>query len=104
MQEAVIKARSIEKLEKAAFILKTLSHPLRLSIVDILSQHDKLSVNEICQVLDSEQSLTSHHLSNMKLKGILSSSREGKNIYYRLKMREVIKVLACMDNCDAISI
>lgn len=104
MQEAVTKARSIEKLEKAAFILKTLSHPLRLSIVDILSQHDKLSVNEICQALDSEQSLTSHHLSNMKLKGILSSSREGKNIYYSLKMREVVKVLACMDNCDAISI
>lgn len=104
MQEAVTKVRSIEKLEKAAFILKTLSHPLRLSIVDILSQHDKLSVNEICQALDSEQSLTSHHLSNMKLKGILNSTREGKNIYYSLKMREVVKVLACMDNCDAISI
>jgi len=104
MQEVVTKARSIEKLEKAAFILKTLSHPLRLSIVDILSQHDKLSVNEICQALDSEQSLTSHHLSNMKLKGILNSTREGKNIYYSLKMREVVKVLACMDNCDAISI
>jgi len=104
MQEAVTQVRSIEKLEKAAFILKTLSHPLRLSIVDILSQHDKLSVNEICQALNSEQSLTSHHLSNMKLKGILSSSREGKNIYYNLKMKEVVKVLACMDNCEAISV
>jgi DNA-binding transcriptional ArsR family regulator len=104
MQEVVTKARSIEKLEKAAFILKTLSHPLRLSMVDILSQQDKMSVNEICQALDSEQSLTSHHLSNMKLKGILSSSREGKNIYYSLKMKEVVKILACMDNCDAISV
>lgn len=104
MEVVATQSRSIEKLEKAAFILKTLSHPLRLSIVDILSQHDKLSVNEICQSLGSEQSLTSHHLSNMKLKGILSSSREGKNIYYSLKMREVVKVLNCMDNCEAISI
>lgn len=104
MEVVATQSRSIEKLERAAFILKTLSHPLRLSIVDILSQHDKLSVNEICQSLQSEQSLTSHHLSNMKLKGILSSSREGKNIYYSLKMREVVKVLNCMDNCEAISI
>ena len=104
MSETIVKSRSIEKLEKAAFILKTLSHPLRLSIVDVLSQHDKLSVNEICQSLDSEQSLTSHHLSNMKLKGILDSKREGKNIYYSLRMKEVVKVLVCMDNCEAISI
>jgi len=104
MKEVATQRRSIEKLEKAAFILKTLSHPLRLSIVDILSQHEKLSVNEICQALDSEQSLTSHHLSNMKLKGILSSGREGKNIYYSLRMREVVKVLSCMDNCEAINI
>jgi ArsR family transcriptional regulator len=104
MQVAISQHRSVEKLEKVAFILKTLSHPLRLSIVDILSQHEKLSVNEICQALNSEQSLTSHHLSNMKLKGILSSTRDGKNIYYSLKMKEVIKVLICMDNCDAISV
>lgn len=104
MEVAITNQRSMEKLERAAFILKTLSHPLRLSVVDLLSQHDKLSVNEICQALNAEQSLTSHHLSNMKLKGILNSSREGKNIYYSLKMREVVKVLACMDNCDAITI
>jgi len=100
----VTKTRSVEKLEKAAFILKTLAHPLRLSIVDLLSQHEKLSVNDICQALNSEQSLTSHHLSNMKLKGILNSSREGKNIYYSLRMQEVVKVLICMDNCDAIAV
>ena len=104
MESVAKKQRSIEKLERVAFILKTLSHPLRLSVVDLLSQHTKLSVNEICEALNSEQSLTSHHLSNMKLKGILNRSREGKNIYYSLKMREVVKVLACMDNCDAITI
>jgi ArsR family transcriptional regulator len=96
--------RDVAKLEKAAFILKTLSHPLRLCIVDLLSQHERLSVNEICYALDSEQSLTSHHLSNMKLKGILDSEREGKNIYYSLKLKDVVKVLVCMDNCTAIDV
>ncbi|MFP4090268.1 MAG: ArsR/SmtB family transcription factor [Cyclobacteriaceae bacterium] len=96
--------RDVAKLEKAAFILKTLAHPLRLSIVDLLTNNDRLSVNEICNMLDSEQSLTSHHLSNMKLKGILDSEREGKNIYYSLKLKEVVKVLVCMDNCTAIDV
>jgi ArsR family transcriptional regulator len=93
---------SAEKLEKAAFILKTIAHPLRISIVDILRTYDKLSVNEICEKLGSEQSLTSHHLSNMKLKGILQAERSGKNIYYSLKLREVINVLHCMERCTAI--
>lgn len=91
---------SIEQLEKVSIILKTIAHPLRISIIDLLNTHEYLSVNEICERLNSEQSLTSHHLSNMKLKGLLTSSRDGKNIYYTLKMKEVIKVLDCMENCD----
>jgi ArsR family transcriptional regulator len=93
---------SIEKLEKVAFILKTIAHPLRLGMVDLLTHHDRLSVNEICEKLNAEQSLVSHHLTNMKLKGILGSSREGKNIYYHLKMKEVVKVIECMESCEAI--
>ena len=93
---------SIEKLEKVAFILKTIAHPLRIGIVDLLTKNDQLSVNEICEKLNAEQSLISHHLTNMKLKGILSSYRDGKNIYYSLKLKEVVKVIECMENCQDI--
>ena len=93
---------SIEKLEKVAFILKTIAHPLRIGIVDLLTKNDQLSVNEICEKLNAEQSLISHHLTNMKLKGILSSYRDGKNIYYSLKLKEVVKVIECMENCQNI--
>ena len=93
---------SIEKLEKVAFILKTIAHPLRIGIVDLLTKNDQLSVNEICKKLNAEQSLISHHLTNMKLKGILSSYRDGKNIYYSLKLKEVVKVIECMENCQNI--
>lgn len=91
-----------EKLEKAAFILKTIAHPLRIAIVDLLSKQGKLSVGEITDILGSEQSLTSHHLSNMKLKGVLDSERDGQKILYYLKMEEVIGVLKCMSSCDTI--
>ncbi|NJM93479.1 MAG: winged helix-turn-helix transcriptional regulator [Cytophagales bacterium] len=93
---------NINKLEKVAFILKTIAHPLRIGIIQLLQIHERLSVNEICEKTDTEQSLVSHHLSNMKLKGILDSEREGKNVYYFLRMKEVLQVLHCMENCEAI--
>ncbi len=90
----------IKKVEKVAFILKAIGNPLRIGIIDALRVNDELSVNEISARLDAEQSLVSHNLLNMKLKGILESRREGKNIYYRLKLKEVLKVIECMENCD----
>ncbi|WP_261990510.1 ArsR/SmtB family transcription factor [Hymenobacter sp. BT188] len=88
-----------EKMEKVAFILKTTAHPTRIAIVQLLSATDSLSVTDISDKLNVEQSLLSHHLTGMKLKGILSSTREGKNIYYSLKMREVIDVIQCLAGC-----
>ncbi|GAB3874892.1 metalloregulator ArsR/SmtB family transcription factor [Hymenobacter segetis] len=90
---------SVEKMEKVAFILKTTAHPTRIAVVQLLANHESLSVSDISERLNVEQSLLSHHLSGMKLKGILSSTRDGKNIYYALKMREVIDVIQCLAAC-----
>jgi ArsR family transcriptional regulator len=92
----------IEKLEKVSFILKTIAHPLRIGIISLLVENEKVCVNDICAQLDSEQSLTSHHLSNMKLAGILGSERHGKNINYYLKMPEVVEVIKCMNRCEVL--
>ena len=92
---------SEEKLEAVAFILKSIAHPTRIAIINLLKNGDRLSVNDLCDKLGgSEQSLTSHHLSNMKLKGVLGSKREGRNIYYFLKLTQVVKVIDCIENCD----
>lgn len=93
-----------KKLERVAFILKTIAHPIRLGIVELLDKHKRMSVNDIAMQLGIEQSLTSHHLNNMKIKGILQSEREGKSVFYAIKLEEVIKVIACIDSCDAIQI
>lgn len=91
-----------DKLEKAAFILKTIAHPLRIAIVDLLSQRKKMMVSDITSALESEQSLVSHHLITMKMKGVLGSERDGKKIYYHLKMKEVTGVLQCMEKCQSV--
>jgi ArsR family transcriptional regulator len=90
---------SPDQLEFAASILKAVAHPIRLSILQLLDNEDRLSVNEICQRINSEQSLTSHHLSNMKLKGILGNKREGQRVYYYLKLPALNNLLSCLDTC-----
>jgi DNA-binding transcriptional ArsR family regulator len=89
-----------QDLEKAAFILKSIAHPSRLAIIDILSKQEWAAVSDLSRKLKLEQSLTSHHLNMMKTKGILESKREGKSIKYKLKLQEVVQVLSCIENCN----
>jgi ArsR family transcriptional regulator len=89
-----------DKLEAVAFVLKTIAHPTRIAIINLLKNSGRQSVNEICEKLGGlDQSLTSHHLSNMKLKGVLGNRREGRNMYYFLKLEEVTGVIDCIENC-----
>lgn len=87
------------QLEKTAFILKTIAHPTRLQVVCLLGKNEKLSVSEICEHVSCEQSLVSHHLNVLKLKGVLVSEREGKHIYYSLAMPGVLGVIDCVNAC-----
>jgi len=89
-----------QKMSTVAFILKTIGHPIRIGIIQLLTQHIELPVNKLCENLKVEQSVMSHHLSNMKFKGILGSRREGKQRYYFIKLQEVKKVIECMEKCD----
>jgi DNA-binding transcriptional ArsR family regulator len=88
------------KLEKAAVILKTVAHPTRLAVIDLLGSHERLGVNEMCEILDCEQSLLSHHLITMKQRGILQCAKEGQNVYYSLKEKDVLRLIECIENCD----
>ena len=89
-----------ERVEKIAFVLKTIAHPMRVAIIDLLSANEKMSVNEITAYLGLEQSLTSHHLANMKMKGILGSKREGKNIFYFLRLKEVPELVKILEDVN----
>lgn len=99
-EEIFVYEEEAERLERIADILKTVAHPIRLGIIRLLEIHPKLSVTELCQNLGSEQSLTSHHLKNMRLKGLLSAKREGRSMYYSLKERDVSLIIDCLDNCQ----
>ena len=98
----LVKEEEVQKLERIAYILKTVAHPLRLGVINLLEEHETLSVKEICESLGTEQSLTSHHLQNMRLKGILKVKRQGRNMMYSLKERDEVSIIECLEHCSCI--
>jgi len=99
IKKTVIDKDLVEKLERVAYILKTVAHPSRLGIIYLLEQHPRLSVSEMCEMLGTEQSLTSHHLQNMRLKGLLKVKREGRSMMYSLKEKDISMIIECLENC-----
>ncbi len=89
----------IEKMENAANMLKAIAHPMRIAILNLLEEGQKLTVSEIHQRLGIEQSSTSHHLGILKDKGVLSSKRDGKNTYYFLRDENFGKIVECLGRC-----
>ena len=73
---------------------------MRVGIIDLLSRNEKMSVNDITAYLGLEQSLTSHHLANLKMKGVLGSKRDGKNIFYFLKMKEAPEIIKILEDVN----
>jgi len=85
-----------------ADLLKCIAHPVKLDILGLLHARDSLSVSEIQTLLgcDCEQSMLSHHLIKMKDKGILSSVKQGKNIYYSIEMTAVANLLPALKELE----
>jgi len=91
---------STEQLEQAANMLKAIAHPMRISILGYLEDNKKLTVTQIHELLDIEQSTTSHHLGILKDKGVLASKRDGKNTYYFLKHQRLSNIVECVSKCS----
>ncbi len=89
----------IQKLELAASKLRAMAHPMRIAIIDLLTENKKLTVTEIYERLNIEQASASHHLNILKNKGLLESKRDGKMILYSLKTTVLANVIECINQC-----
>lgn len=90
----------VVKLELAASKLRAMAHPMRIAVIDLLHNHQKLSVTEIYKKLDIEQASASHHLNILKNKGVLVSRRDGKKIFYSLKSDTLTEIIECINRCN----
>jgi ArsR family transcriptional regulator len=69
--------------ESAADLLRALAHPVRLRIVDLLS-NGELCVKRLEEILGVSQSSVSQHLSRLRYAGLIESERRGHLVCYRL--------------------
>ena len=71
-----------EYLKKAVKILKLVSEESKLRIMLLLAKKGPLTVTEIATTLEMNQSTVSHHFSLLRNADLVTTRRDGKNIYY----------------------
>jgi ArsR family transcriptional regulator len=91
-----------EQMIEAAYTLKAISNGTRLCVISLLSNSEEMNVSELGEKLKCEQSLLSHHLTDMRAKGILNCRREGKKCFYSLKNKQIVQILDCIKTCNCV--
>ena len=71
-------------ISHASNCLKAMAHPLRLKILCLLMQFEKISVLDLVEAVGTSQSNISQHLSILKEKGLLRCDKEANKVYYCL--------------------
>jgi len=80
-------------LENCTETLRSIAHPARIAIVDLLARHDQMTVTEIYEQLQIEQAVASHHLRILKGKNVVVVKREGKNSFYSLAQKDFQRII-----------
>jgi ArsR family transcriptional regulator, zinc-responsive transcriptional repressor len=86
---------SLDVLEKAAECLRTLAHPHRLRIIQILLMRDE-SVGELAKACGLPSHMVSEHLRLLKDRGFLASERQGRRIFYKIAEPALAGIMDCI--------
>jgi len=65
-------------------VFKLLADKSRLKIVLALAQDGELHVSALCELLGQSQPAVSHHLTLMRMVGLVGYRRDGKHNFYHL--------------------
>ena len=78
--KAVLRKRQIQR---AASLLKHVSDPTRLRVISLLSERER-HVGGLCEALTQSPPAVNHHLTLLRLAGLIDRRRQGKNNIYSL--------------------
>ena len=87
---------SLEGLAQAAECLKTLAHPHRLRMVQMLLQGEH-TVGELADGCGIPSHMASEHLGKMKDRGLLKPERRGRQIFYQIAEPHLASILGCVE-------
>jgi DNA-binding transcriptional ArsR family regulator len=87
---------NMEQARIKAEIMKAMSHPIRIILVDALSKGDRC-VCELQPLVGIDQSTLSRHLSQLKRAGIVSERKEGVKVIHHLETPCILKAFDCAE-------
>jgi ArsR family transcriptional regulator len=85
----------MQHADKAARILSSVAHPLRLLIICMLLERERF-VGEILERLGTTKGNISQHLRLLENKGLISKRREGNHTFYSIKDPKIGQLLTCV--------
>ncbi|MDA8743472.1 metalloregulator ArsR/SmtB family transcription factor [Rubripirellula amarantea] len=88
---------SVQEFTEAAECLKTLAHPVRLRIVQLLLS-GRYSVGELAEDCEIPDNVGSEHLRLLQRCGFLTSERQGRHVYYEIAEPHLQQLMACVEN------
>ena len=87
-------SEKIEKYRVIADVLRAISHPMRIAIMEFLHGNpDPVCVTTIHKALNIEQSVAAHHLNVLRNSNVVIKKRDGKFVYYALNRATVQHLL-----------
>ena len=81
------------KLEQAAELLRTISHPARLCIIKRLLDEEPCNVSYLQNCMSLPQSTLSTHLQKLRTADIVTATRQGLEVFYRINNEKVKHIL-----------
>lgn len=94
---ATAKLTSLESLGEAAECLKTLAHPHRLRIVQMLLG-GRYTVGELAESCGIPSHMASEHLRLMHRCGFLDVDKDGRCVYYTIAEPHLARIMACIED------
>jgi DNA-binding transcriptional ArsR family regulator len=89
-------SRTRARLEARADIVKAMAHPTRLFIIEVLSKKPHC-VNDLTDMIGSDISTVSKHLSILRAAGIVRVNKKGAQIFYHLKVPCILNFFGCVE-------
>jgi len=86
----------LDALGQAAECLKTLAHPHRLRMVQMLLR-GRYTVGELAEACGIPSPMASEHLRLMQRCGFLMCDKEGRKAYYRIVEAHLANLMACIE-------
>ena len=90
------KLTSLDALAQAAECLKTLAHPHRLRMVQMLLQ-GRYTVGELAEACGIPSHMASEHLRLMQRCGFLTSEKDGRKAYYQIVETHLANIMTCIE-------